>query len=76
VGTGSDVTIRELANTVREIVGYGGELNFDTSKPDGTPRKLMDSSLIHALGWRHQTSLRDGLEAAYESFRDQERRER
>lgn len=62
LGTGVDVTIRELAETVKEVVGFAGELCFDASKPDGTPRKLQDVSRINALGWRARTPLREGLE--------------
>lgn len=69
VGVGSDITIRELAELVKTTVGYGGALHFDASKPDGTPRKLMDVSRLHALGWRAQTSLEDGLRDAYEDFK-------
>ena len=69
VGVGEDMSIRDLAYLVREIVGYHGELRFDTSKPDGTPRKLMDVNKLHALGWRHKTSLREGIALAYEDFK-------
>ncbi len=62
LGTGVDVSIRELAETVKEVVGFAGELCFDASKPDGTPRKLQDVSRINALGWRARTPLREGLE--------------
>jgi GDP-L-fucose synthase len=72
VGTGEDVSIRELAGLVKEAVGYGGELVFDTSKPDGTPRKLMDVTKLHALGWRHTTELREGIALAYADFLSQE----
>src|SRR5690606_1866682 len=68
VGVGEDMSIRDLAYLVREIIGYHGELHFDTSKPDGTPRKLMDVSKLHALGWQHKTSLREGIALAYEDF--------
>jgi GDP-L-fucose synthase len=68
VGYGDDVSIRELAELVREIVGYEGTLGFDTSKPDGTPRKLLDSSRLHATGWRPSVSLRDGIARTYEWF--------
>jgi len=61
VGTGSDVTIAELARIVADAVGFSGELTFDSSMPDGTPRKLMDSCRLAALGWRSSTSLADGL---------------
>ena len=67
IGTGSDVTIRELAETVMDVVGYRGRIVFDRSKPDGTPRKLLDVSRAAALGWQARTSLRDGIERAYES---------
>lgn len=68
VGCGSDVTIRELAETVRRIVGFNGDIAWDTSKPDGTPRKLMDSSRIFALGWRPEIDLERGIRLAYEDF--------
>ena len=72
VGVGEDMSIRDLAYLVREIIGYHGELHFDTSKPDGTPRKLMDVSKLHALGWQHKTSLREGIALAYEDFKKRE----
>ncbi len=65
VGTGEDVTIRELAELIGEVVGYKGELKFDTSKPDGTPRKLLDVTRIHEAGWRHKTELKEGLTRTY-----------
>lgn len=65
VGTGEDVTIRELAETVKEVVGFEGELVFDTSKPDGTPRKLLDVSKINSLGWKAEISLREGIQGVY-----------
>jgi len=68
VGTGVDVTIAEFARTVADVVGYKGKLAFDTRKPDGAPRKLLDVSKLAALGWRAKTSLRDGLAAAYADF--------
>lgn len=68
VGTGEDVTIRELAETVKEIVGFKGELVFDTSKPDGTPRKLLDVTKLKALGWRAKVTLDAGIKSAYEDF--------
>lgn len=67
VGCGQDVTIRELAQTVMDVVGFKGRIVFDTSKPDGTPRKLLDVGRLHALGWRASTSLRDGIARAYTS---------
>lgn len=68
VGTGEEVTIKELAQTVQQVVGFDGEIKFDTTKPDGTPRKLMDSSKLHGLGWRHKTSLQQGLKHAYQFY--------
>ena len=68
VGTGEDVTIRELAETVMGVVGLKGHIVFDTSKPDGTPRKLLDVSRMRAIGWRATTSLRDGIARAYADF--------
>lgn len=71
VGTGEEVTIRDLALLIKEVTGFAGTIQFDTSKPDGTPRKLMDSSRLHALGWKHTTSLRDGLTKAYRFFQQE-----
>ena len=68
VGTGTDVTIRELAQLVGKIVGFRGELVFDTSRPDGTPRKLLDVARLNALGWRANTDLEAGLRATYDWF--------
>jgi GDP-L-fucose synthase len=68
VGFGSDVTIAELAQAVGQAVGYRGDITFDTSKPDGAPRKWMDSSRLNALGWRAQVDLVAGLRAAYADF--------
>jgi len=65
IGTGEEVTIGELANLVKEVTGFGGELVFDASKPDGTPRKLCDVSKLHALGWRHRIALEQGLRETY-----------
>jgi GDP-L-fucose synthase len=65
LGTGEDVTIRELAETVRTVVGFTGELVFDASKPDGTPRKLQDVSRMHNLGWQHKVMLEDGIRRTY-----------
>lgn len=70
VGVGTDVSIKELAEIVAEVTGFGGELKFDTSKPDGTPRKLMDVSKLHSLGWRHKIELMDGVKSVYESVKD------
>ncbi len=68
VGTGEDVTIREAAEIVREVVGFDGDIEFDTSKPDGTPRKLMDSGKLARLGWKAKVSLAEGLARTYECF--------
>ena len=68
IGTGHDISIKDLALLVKRIIGYEGELRFDTSKPDGTPRKLMDVSKLHALGWKHSIELAEGIELAYENF--------
>ena len=68
VGSGTEVTIRELAGMVREVVGYKGEIAWDSTKPDGTPRKLLDISKLRNLGWTPQIDLRTGLRLAYESF--------
>ena len=69
VGTGKDLTIAELAALVCEVVGFRGSIVYDTAKPDGTPRKLLDVSRLHALGWRSRMSLRDGIKRAYEDYR-------
>lgn len=73
VGVGKDVSIRELAELIRDVVGYKGEIVFDTTKPDGTPRKLLDVSRLHALGWRARIPLRKGLEQTYAWYKAQER---
>ena len=67
IGTGEDVTIRELAEIVMQVVGFDGRIVFDHSKPDGTPRKLLDVSRLAAFGWHARTHLRDGIQAAYDS---------
>jgi GDP-L-fucose synthase len=68
IGAGKDLTIRELAEMVCEVVGFRGKLEFDPSKPDGTPRKLLDVSCLASLGWRPKTALRDGIALAYRDF--------
>jgi GDP-L-fucose synthase len=68
VGFGNDVTIAELAHTIGEVVGYCGRIHFDTSKPDGSLRKLMDSTRLLRLGWRAQVDLESGLKQAYTDF--------
>ena len=68
VGSGSDVTIAEVAQTIAQTVCYPGQIEFDTSKPDGAPRKWMDSSRLNALGWQTKVDLQNGLAAAYQDF--------
>jgi GDP-L-fucose synthase len=68
IGTGVDLTIRDLALLIKKIVGFEGDLKFDSTKPDGTPRKLMDVSKLHQLGWKHQIELENGIKLAYEDF--------
>ena len=68
VGFGADVTIKEVAETIAEVVGYPGNIGFDRTKPDGTPRKLMDSSRLNSLGWQAQVNLKDGLTKAYQDY--------
>jgi GDP-L-fucose synthase len=68
IGCGNDISIRELAEMVKEVTGFKGDLVLDTTKPDGTPRKLLDVSKLHALGWHHKTPLREGLKTAYQDF--------
>jgi GDP-L-fucose synthase len=67
IGTGEDVSIRELAETVMKVVGFEGRIVFDASKPDGTPRKLLDVSRLASLGWTARTGLVDGIRLAYQS---------
>jgi GDP-L-fucose synthase len=68
VGCGHDMTIRELTETIARVVDYQGDISFDPSKPDGTPRKLMDSTRLNALGWQAKMGLEAGLEKAYKDF--------
>lgn len=68
IGTGEDLSIKELAYLIKDIIGYTGEIKFDTSKPDGTPRKLMDVSKLHSKGWRHTIELPEGIKLAYRDF--------
>lgn len=70
IGTGEDISIKELALMVKDSVGFDGELRFDTSKPDGTPRKLLNVSRIHDLGWKHKIDLREGIQSVYKSYRE------
>jgi GDP-L-fucose synthase len=71
VGSGVDISIKELAEIIAEIVGFNGEIIWDTSKPDGTPKKLMDVSKLEKLGWKAQISLRQGIESVYEIFKSE-----
>lgn len=68
IGVGEDLSIKDLALLIKDVIGYEGYLRFDTSKPDGTPRKLMDVSKLHALGWKHKTELKEGIKIAYQDF--------
>lgn len=68
IGTGEELTIKNLALLVKEVVGFEGDITFDTGKPDGTPRKLMDSSRLHNMGWKHSVSLKEGLKKTYPLF--------
>lgn len=68
VGTGEDLTIKDLALIIKDIVGFKGELVFDSTKPDGTPRKLMDVSKLHSKGWKHKVDLKEGITLAYQDF--------
>lgn len=68
IGTGHDLSIKDLAGLIKHVLGYEGAITFDTSKPDGTPRKLMDVSKLHSLGWKHKVELAEGIEMAYEDF--------
>jgi GDP-L-fucose synthase len=68
IGTGEDISIKDLAILIKGIIGYEGEIKFDTSKPDGTPRKLMDVSKLHSKGWKHTIELEDGIKLAYQDF--------
>ncbi|MBK9420594.1 MAG: GDP-L-fucose synthase [Flavobacteriales bacterium] len=72
VGTGTDLTIKALAELIQDIVGFEGELKWDTTKPDGTPRKLMDVSRLHNMGWKHKIELREGITEVYEAFKKYE----
>lgn len=72
IGTGEDLTIKALAELVRDIVGFSGQIRWNTEKPDGTPRKLMDVSRIHRFGWKHRIDLRNGIAAVYEEFQQYE----
>jgi GDP-L-fucose synthase len=70
IGTGEDVSIKELAETIGRIVGYKGKIEWDSSKPDGTPRKLLDVSRLHGLGWKHTIALEDGIQSTYTWYKE------
>lgn len=72
IGTGTDLTIKDLALLIKKIVGYTGEIKHDLTKPDGTPRKLMDVSYLHSLGWKHKIELEEGIRAVYGDFKKKE----
>jgi len=69
IGTGEDITIKDLALLIKGIVGFEGELKFDSSKPDGTPRKLLDVSRMNSLGWKYRIKLENGIRSTYEAFK-------
>jgi GDP-L-fucose synthase len=71
IGSGDEVSILELAMVIKNIVGYTGEVYFDSSKPDGTPRKLLDCTKIHFFGWSHKTSLIKGIGETYKNFKEE-----
>ena len=68
VGTGKELTIKQLTELVAEVIGYTGEIKWDTTKPDGTPRKLLDVSKLNNLGWKYKVELKEGIKLAYEDF--------
>lgn len=72
IGSGTDLTIKDLALLIKDIVGYKGEIKHDLTKPDGTPRKLMDVSFLHSLGWKHKIELPEGIKQVYEDFKKKE----
>ena len=69
IGTGTDLSIKDLALLVKKTIGYEGELTWDASKPDGTPRKLMDVGKLHNLGWKHKIELAEGIKSVYEEVK-------
>ncbi|NCP85494.1 MAG: GDP-L-fucose synthase, partial [Bacteroidetes bacterium] len=68
IGTGEDLTIKQLAETIQKITKHQGNISWDTTKPDGTPRKLLDVSKMHALGWKHKLNLEQGIQKTYDWF--------
>ncbi|MEK7180194.1 MAG: GDP-L-fucose synthase [Patescibacteria group bacterium] len=75
IGTGEDISIKSLAELIKEIVGFEGKIIWDQTKPDGTPRKLLDVSKLHELGWKHTIDLKDGITSTYEWYKNQENKE-
>ena len=71
IGTGEDISIMELAEAIKALTGFEGEIVWNTSQPDGTPRKLLDVTRLHSLGWKHSTSLQEGLQKTYKNYIDQ-----
>ncbi|MFN6039088.1 MAG: GDP-L-fucose synthase, partial [Bacteroidota bacterium] len=69
IGVGYDISISGLATMIKEIIGYTGEIRYNTDKPDGTPKKLMDVSKLNNLGWQHKIDLKEGIEMVYEEFK-------
>jgi GDP-L-fucose synthase len=72
IGTGEDISINDLALMIKDVVGYEGAIVYDTSKPDGTPRKLMDVSKLSELGWKYTISLKKGLEMVYQEYQSRQ----
>jgi GDP-L-fucose synthase len=70
IGTGKEVTIKELAEMIKEVVGFKGKLRFNTEKPDGTPRKLLDVSKLERLGWKYKVELKEGIKSSYQWFKE------
>ncbi|MFT6165479.1 MAG: GDP-L-fucose synthase [Vicingaceae bacterium] len=70
IGTGEDISIKDLAMTIKEVVGFEGDLRFDATKPDGTPRKLMDVSKLHSVGWKHKIELKEGIKSVYNEVKN------
>jgi GDP-L-fucose synthase len=68
IGVGNDITIKALAELIQSVVGYEGQIHWNTDKPDGTPRKLMDVTKLHNQGWKHRTNIEEGIKATYQDF--------
>jgi GDP-L-fucose synthase len=71
IGSGEEISILQLAQKVKDVTAFDGEIRFDSTKPDGTPRKLMDSTRLHNLGWKHQTSFEEGLQKTYTFYKQE-----